>query len=199
MLVTLEHDLFRKPVPIFRDHAQMSDSGRLTSDPNRSSLGLLPSGPDPVGEWLVHRQPPAAYIGPTRRERKLRAFHRGAFHAFRSIDPALAAGAGTLHHNRLHATVESPPAGAHPCLLSTSAPSRGSVTPWTRSSVRASGGATRNFWPRSPAAAMRAPMSCAASSWCSGKARPGTILCSPWCRRRPWPGFRKWYSSAPSG
>src|SRR5580692_4790892 len=32
--------------------------GRLTSDPNRSSLGLLPSGPDPVGEWLVHRQPP---------------------------------------------------------------------------------------------------------------------------------------------
>src|SRR6185503_16393692 len=33
-------------------------SGRLTSDPSRSSLGLLPSGPDPVGEWLVHRQPP---------------------------------------------------------------------------------------------------------------------------------------------
>ena len=38
--------------------------GRLTSDPNRSSLGLLPSGPDPVGEWLVHRQPPGLYIGP---------------------------------------------------------------------------------------------------------------------------------------
>src|SRR5262245_19934041 len=37
--------------------------GRLTSDPNRSSLGLLPSGPDPVGEWLVHRQPPGLYIG----------------------------------------------------------------------------------------------------------------------------------------
>src|SRR5262245_20140868 len=37
--------------------------GRLTSDPNRSSLGLLPSGPDPVGEWLVHRQPPRLYIG----------------------------------------------------------------------------------------------------------------------------------------
>src|SRR5580700_3070154 len=36
---------------------------RLTSDPNRSSLGLLPSGPDPVGEWLVHRQPPVPYIG----------------------------------------------------------------------------------------------------------------------------------------
>src|SRR5277367_7040435 len=38
---------------------------RLTSDPNRSSLGLLPSGPDPVGEWLVHRQPPGPYIGGT--------------------------------------------------------------------------------------------------------------------------------------
>src|SRR5258705_3553974 len=38
------------------------DGGRLTSDPNRSSLGLLPSGPDPVGEWLVHRQPPPPYI-----------------------------------------------------------------------------------------------------------------------------------------
>src|SRR3954452_22102959 len=44
--------------------------GRLTSDPNRSSLGLLPSGPDPVGEWLVHRQPPASYIGGTERECK---------------------------------------------------------------------------------------------------------------------------------
>src|SRR5436190_10998760 len=41
----------RKKVGVF--------GGRLTSDPNRSSLGLLPSGPDPVGEWLVHRQPPA--------------------------------------------------------------------------------------------------------------------------------------------
>jgi len=27
------------------------------------SLGLLPSGPDPVGEGCVHRQPPARYIG----------------------------------------------------------------------------------------------------------------------------------------
>lgn len=26
------------------------------------SLGLLPSGPDPVGEWLVHHQPPAPYM-----------------------------------------------------------------------------------------------------------------------------------------
>src|SRR5262249_24673717 len=44
--------------------------GRLTSDPNRSSLGLLPSGPDPVGEWLVPRQPPGIYIGPTGSESK---------------------------------------------------------------------------------------------------------------------------------
>jgi len=27
------------------------------------SLGLLPSGPDPVGEWLVHHQPPEPHIG----------------------------------------------------------------------------------------------------------------------------------------
>jgi diadenosine tetraphosphate (Ap4A) HIT family hydrolase len=26
-------------------------------------LGLLPSGPDPVGEWLVHHQPPTPHIG----------------------------------------------------------------------------------------------------------------------------------------
>ena len=26
------------------------------------SLGLLPSGPDPVGEWNVHRQPPGLYL-----------------------------------------------------------------------------------------------------------------------------------------
>ena len=34
--------------------------------PEPCSLGLLPSGPDPVGEWLVHRQPPGLYIGPNR-------------------------------------------------------------------------------------------------------------------------------------
>src|SRR3982074_3643029 len=48
-------------------------SGRLTSDPNRGSLGLLPSGPDPVGEWFVHRQPPAPYIDGTHRDCKRRA------------------------------------------------------------------------------------------------------------------------------
>ena len=31
------------------------------------SLGLLPSGPDPVGEWCVPRQPPGALCGPCRR------------------------------------------------------------------------------------------------------------------------------------
>ena len=39
--------------------------------PEPRSLGLLPSGPDPVGEWLVHRQPPGPYIGRGRGESKL--------------------------------------------------------------------------------------------------------------------------------
>src|ERR1700676_5763089 len=43
---------------------------RLTSDPIRTSLGLLPSGPDPVGEWLVHRQSPGPYLGPKGAESK---------------------------------------------------------------------------------------------------------------------------------
>src|SRR5258705_3428300 len=43
---------------------------RLTSDPIRTSLGLLPSGPDPVGEWLVHRQSPGPYFGPKSPESK---------------------------------------------------------------------------------------------------------------------------------
>src|ERR1044072_5829430 len=54
-------------------------SGRLTSDPSRSSLGLLPSGPDPVGEWLVHRQPPASYIGRTKQECKRPLPRRASF------------------------------------------------------------------------------------------------------------------------
>ena len=41
--------------------------------PDPCSLGLLPSGPDPVGEWLVHRQPPAPYIGPAEMESKPRS------------------------------------------------------------------------------------------------------------------------------
>src|SRR5438876_4971970 len=42
--------------------------------PEPRSLGLLPSGPDPVGEWLVHRQPPRPYIGRAERESKLAQF-----------------------------------------------------------------------------------------------------------------------------
>src|ERR1700733_5470434 len=38
--------------------------------PEPRSLGLLPSGPDPVGEWLVHRQPPGPYICRADRESK---------------------------------------------------------------------------------------------------------------------------------
>src|SRR5262249_42088466 len=40
--------------------------------PEPRSLGLLPSGPDPVGEWLAHRQPPGLYIGRGGRESKPR-------------------------------------------------------------------------------------------------------------------------------
>src|SRR5258707_451308 len=43
---------------------------RLTSDPIPTSLGLLPSGPDPVGEWLAHRQSPGSYLGPKGPESK---------------------------------------------------------------------------------------------------------------------------------
>jgi len=49
--------------------------------PEPRSLGLLPSGPDPVGEWLVHRQPPAAYIGRRRGESK-----RSRLRGFRPLD-----------------------------------------------------------------------------------------------------------------
>ena len=37
--------------------------GRLDGQPVPISLGLLPSGPDPVGERHVRRQPPGRYIG----------------------------------------------------------------------------------------------------------------------------------------
>jgi hypothetical protein len=37
--------------------------GGWHDDPCLGSLGLLPSGPDPVGEWLVHHQPPGFHIG----------------------------------------------------------------------------------------------------------------------------------------
>src|SRR6186997_2576509 len=52
-------------------HDSLGKTGRrLTSDPIRTSLGLLPSGPDPVGEWLVHRQSPGPYLGPKEPESK---------------------------------------------------------------------------------------------------------------------------------
>jgi len=35
------------------------------------SLGLLPSGPDPVGEWYVQRQPSTLYIGDRGRKNKI--------------------------------------------------------------------------------------------------------------------------------
>ena len=47
--------------------------------PEPRSLGLLPSGPDPVGEWLVHRQPPVTYIGRGRPESKRGRFRRLGF------------------------------------------------------------------------------------------------------------------------
>jgi hypothetical protein len=39
------------------------EAGGWNNDPFRGSLGLLPSGPDPVGEWIVHHQPPKSHIG----------------------------------------------------------------------------------------------------------------------------------------
>src|ERR1043165_10267880 len=54
----------------FQRDSREKTGRRLTSDPIRSSLGLLPSGPDPVGEWLVHRQSPGPYLGPKGPESK---------------------------------------------------------------------------------------------------------------------------------
>src|ERR1700710_1243211 len=80
-----ERILIAKPVPTFAEYAgikRMARTGRLharfarktgrrlTSDPIRTSLGLLPSGPDPVGERLVHRQSPGPYLGPKGPESK---------------------------------------------------------------------------------------------------------------------------------
>ena len=56
------------------DFAALRNSGWEADErPEPRSLGLLPSGPDPVGEWLVHRQPPDAYIGRWRPESKREA------------------------------------------------------------------------------------------------------------------------------
>src|SRR5450631_3880353 len=58
-----------RDTPLFARFARKTGR-RLTSDPIRTSLGLLPSGPDPVGEWLVHRQSPGPYLGPKAPESK---------------------------------------------------------------------------------------------------------------------------------
>src|SRR4029079_5829257 len=47
--------------------------------PEPRPLGLLPSGPDPVGEWPVHRQPPGVYIRPINRESKQRGGASASF------------------------------------------------------------------------------------------------------------------------
>src|SRR5262249_19805249 len=39
---------------------RMREGWEADERPEPRSLGLLPSGPDPVGEWLVPRQPPAS-------------------------------------------------------------------------------------------------------------------------------------------
>src|SRR5262249_57906309 len=43
---------------------RMRERWEADERPEPRSLGLLPSGPDPVGEWLVHRQPPAPISAP---------------------------------------------------------------------------------------------------------------------------------------
>ena len=58
--------------------------------PEPRSLGLLPSGSDPVGEWLVHRQPPISYIGRGRPESK-RGQYRG-LERFASVRKSLRLG-----------------------------------------------------------------------------------------------------------
>jgi len=51
-------------LPTFHVSAAKREQGEEETGqrPERNSLGLLPSGPDPVGERLVRRQPPVAYI-----------------------------------------------------------------------------------------------------------------------------------------
>ena len=59
-----------RTLPAFPPAAELLWVGGWNCDPCRISLGLLPSGPDPVGEWRVHNQPPAAHIGVGRRKCK---------------------------------------------------------------------------------------------------------------------------------
>src|ERR1700761_7127253 len=52
------------------------------------SLGLLPSGPDPVGERYVLRQPPAAYVDHEAAGRKRRGPQRGPVRVLTRPSPA---------------------------------------------------------------------------------------------------------------
>src|SRR5262249_24943490 len=56
-----------------RPRASAKLSGRLDERPASGSLGLLPSGPDPVGEGYVHRQPPELIM-----ERRAANYNRAA-------------------------------------------------------------------------------------------------------------------------
>ena len=44
---------------------RLGTGGRLDRQPAPNSLGLLPSGPDPVGEGCVCRQSPTLFIAET--------------------------------------------------------------------------------------------------------------------------------------
>jgi len=52
----------RPLIPKARKAGAKQQAGDWHNDPCRYSLGLLPSGPDPIGEWRVHHQPPAVHI-----------------------------------------------------------------------------------------------------------------------------------------
>src|SRR5262249_58779767 len=67
LLFALAHNAIRSASPDAKSSRDVKSSRvawreRWEADerPEPRSLGLLPSGPDPVGEWLVHRQPPAS-------------------------------------------------------------------------------------------------------------------------------------------
>src|SRR5579863_4062978 len=77
-------------VPVSRFARCENKGWEADERPEPRSLGLLPSGPDPVGEWLVHRQPPGDYIGRGGGESKRRSF--GGF--ARALECAQAAKTG---------------------------------------------------------------------------------------------------------
>src|SRR5208282_4684695 len=67
---------FLGPAPTAAQNAREGEGGGWTKT-RPVSLGLLPSGPDPVGERYVLRQPPGAYVdhkGSRRKRRRRLAF-----------------------------------------------------------------------------------------------------------------------------